>query len=240
MPIYFISDLHLSESQPHITAGFKHFLNSLLLDASALYILGDFFEVWIGDDDTTPFNRDIASELRRVSDKIPVYFQHGNRDFLLGSQYAEQCGMKLLKESEILEFGNHRALLMHGDQLCTDDVDYMAFRNMVRDPLWQHGFLDKTLSERRAIATQLRSQSKSMAAEKADDIMDVNQNSVVEALRANHVVLMIHGHTHRPDVHHFEIDNRQATRIVLGDWYQRGYYLKMTENDFELIHFPLP
>lgn len=240
MPIYFISDLHLSETHPQITSGFKLFLRDYLMDASALYILGDFFEVWIGDDNETSFNQEIAEELRGVSKNIPVYFQHGNRDFLLGAQYAKQCGMQLLAEKEILQYGENRALLMHGDQLCTDDLDYMAFRNMVRNPDWQRIFMQKSLDERRNIAAQMRSQSKSMAAEKAEEIMDVNPNAVIDALKEAGLTLLIHGHTHRPKVHHLKVDDHDATRVVLGDWYQKGFYLKMTETDFELMQFPLP
>lgn len=225
-PTLFISDLHLDPRRPAITTLFQRFLTERASAAGALYILGDLFEAWIGDDDDSALAADIASALSALSRRgVPVYFVHGNRDFLLGERYAAACGMTLLAETTVIDLYGTPTLLMHGDTLCTDDVAYQAFRTQVRSPLWQAAMLSKPLAERRALAAQLRSESAQATQQKGEYIMDANADTVRHVLRAHGVQRLIHGHTHRPAVHHFDLDGAPAERIVLGDWYEQGSVL---------------
>ena len=222
----FISDLHLDENRPQIVELFKQFLRGEARRAKALYILGDLFESWIGDDEDSSLAREVANELAAVRDaNVATWFMHGNRDFLLGADYAGRAGMTLLRDPTVIELDGERTLLMHGDTMCTDDVDYQRFRTLVRDPQWQTQFLSRPLADRRAFAEQARGESRRQTAMKANEIMDVNQDAVVSALREHGVDRLIHGHTHRPAVHRFSVDGRAVERIVLGDWYEQGSVL---------------
>ena len=245
MATYLISDLHLDESRPDITRAFFQFLEGPAAGAEALYILGDFFEVWIGDDDDAPLAADVARQLKRYSDRgTAVYLMHGNRDFLLGEGYARRCGATLLPDPSLVTLAGKPVLLMHGDSLCTLDKEYMAFRQQARNPQWQHALLAKPLDERRQIAAQIRSVSKSMNSSKAEDIMDVTPDEVLQVMRDHAVHTLIHGHTHRPARHKLSIDGEPAERIVLGDWGDLGWCIKAEDDDggvnkgLELIHWP--
>ena len=231
MSSLFISDLHLDQARPQIVDLYTRFLNQEARNAQALYILGDLFESWIGDDDDSALAQQVAAATRAVRDNgVPVFFMHGNRDFLLGADYAARAGMILLTDPTIVELGGERVLLMHGDTLCTDDVDYQKFRALVRNPEWQRQFLSKPLSERRAFAAQARGESRKQTAMKAAEIMDVNQAAVEAALREHGVRRMIHGHTHRPATHRFDLDGQSAERVVLGDWYEHSSVLRAAQS----------
>ena len=223
-----ISDLHLEEERPELTRAFLQFLEHETPQASALYILGDFFNVWIGDDDDRPLNAQISAALRQQADAgLAVYLMHGNRDFLLGERFATAAGVRLIADPKVLEHGKHRYLLMHGDQLCTRDTGYLAFRTKVRDPAWQQAFLASPLAERRAFAEQARATSKSMSSNKPEDIMDVSQDAVEAVLAEHDCDSLIHGHTHRPDIHEFAVAGKEQRRIVLGDWGKALWYLAL-------------
>lgn len=223
MATLFISDLHLDETRPRLVEAFEDFLATQAGGAQALYILGDLFESYIGDDDDAPLNARVARATRKLRDAgVTVYFMHGNRDFLLGRDYAERAGMTLLDDPSVIELSGERVLLAHGDTLCTDDVEYLKFRALARDPAWQRAFLAKPLGERRAFAAQARGESRKHTASAKPEIMDVNQSAVEAAMRAHGVRRLIHGHTHRPATHHFDVDASPAERIVLGDWYEQA------------------
>ncbi|HET7921908.1 MAG TPA: UDP-2,3-diacylglucosamine diphosphatase [Gammaproteobacteria bacterium] len=222
MATLFISDLHLDAARPHITSLFLDLLAGAARRAESLYILGDFFEAWIGDDDPDPHPARVMAALADYHALgIPVYFMHGNRDFLIGSGFADKTGCQLLHEPTVLDLHGTPTLLLHGDSLCTDDAAYQQFRSMVRNPDWQRAFLAKPLTERRALAAQARAESRAQTAAKAADIMDANQDAVEDILRKYGVNRLIHGHTHRPAVHRFVSDGQPRTRIVLGDWYEQ-------------------
>jgi UDP-2,3-diacylglucosamine hydrolase len=222
----FISDLHLDEARPGIVDEFERFVRGEARQAAALYILGDLFESWIGDDDDGALPARVAAALSDLAGRgVPIRFMHGNRDFLLGEDYARRCGMTLLADPAVIDLGRERVLLMHGDTLCTDDVEYQKFRTLVRDPRWQSGFLDKPLAERRAFAANARDASRRHTSAAKPEIMDVNAIAVADAMRSHGVARMIHGHTHRPATHRFEIDGQRAERIVLGDWYEQSSVL---------------
>ena len=227
MTTLFISDLHLDEARPHILDEFARLLREAR-GAEALYILGDLFESWIGDDDDSALAARVAVDLRALSESgVRVSFMHGNRDFLLGEEYAQRAGMRVLPDPTVVELQGERVLLMHGDTLCTDDVAYQKFRSLVRNPEWQRAFLAKPLQERRAFAAAARAESRRQTAGKDAEIMDVNQQAVESALRAHGVRRMIHGHTHRPATHRFELDGGTAQRIVLGDWYEQSSVIRI-------------
>ena len=228
MATLFISDLHLDETRPHIVDLFTKFLAGEAREAAALYILGDLFESWIGDDGDSALALRVAAETRALRDSgVPVYFMHGNRDFLLGARYAARAGMTLLPDPTIIELEGERVLLMHGDTLCTDDIDYQKFRTLVRDPGWQRQFLAKSLSERRAFAAQARGESRKHTSKARPAIMDVNPAAVETMMRAHGVRRLIHGHTHRPATHQLNLDGNAAERIVLGDWYEQSSVLRV-------------
>lgn len=235
----FISDLHLAPERPEITQAFFDFLDTTAQGADALYILGDFFNAWLGDDDDTPEFLDIKAKLAAFSQATPTYFMHGNRDFLVGEQFAHATGMNLLPEPYLISLNQTPTLLVHGDSLCTKDQEYMAFRQMVRNQDWQQMVLAKPLEERKALAKQLRDTSQSMNSLKADDIMDVTPEEVVKLMAEQRVTRLIHGHTHRPARHHLTVDNQQAERIVLGDWESKGWYVKADGNKLELLSFSI-
>ena len=239
MATLFISDLHLDPDRPDITAQALELLRSEAAGARALYILGDLFEAWVGDDDPEPEKRKVIAALKSLSEGgLPCYFMRGNRDFLVGDGFAAESGCRLLEDPTVADMYGTPVLLMHGDTLCTDDVEYQAFRRAVRDPRWQAGMLARPLEERLAVARQLREQSAASMAGKAEEIMDVNQDAVVAAMRAHGVYTMVHGHTHRPAVHRFTVDGHDAVRIVLGDWYEQGSVLAWDEDGFDLRTLP--
>ena len=230
MSSLFISDLHLDPSRPQITDLFERYLASdRVRQADALYILGDLVEAWIGDDDDAELPRRIATIIRAVRDAgIPVYFMVGNRDFLLGEAFAQRAGMTLLDDGTVHDIQGTPTLLMHGDVLCTDDLAYQAVRRQVRNPAWQAQILSMPLDARRALAAKAREDSRAHTGSTMESIMDVNADAVATALRDAGVTRLIHGHTHRPAIHHFELDGQQAERIVLGDWYEQGSVLRVT------------
>jgi UDP-2,3-diacylglucosamine hydrolase len=230
-----ISDLHLDDARPHIVEDFERFCADEARTADALYILGDLFEAYIGDDDDALLNVRIASALRGVADAgVPVHFIVGNRDFLLGEAYARRCGMDILDDGVVIDLYGTPTLILHGDVLCTDDAAYLAFRRQVRDPAWQAAFLARPLTERRAFAAQARDASRAHTSQTDMAIMDVNQHAVENALRQAGVTHMIHGHTHRPAIHDFTLDGKPAQRIVLGDWYEQGSVLRVTPDSVDL------
>lgn len=238
MATLFISDLHLSQERPAITELFIRFLQQQAQSAEALYILGDLFEVWLGDDMILPDYQDAISSLKTLTDSgVPVYIMYGNRDFLMREQFEVLTGATLIHEPCVIEMNKQPTLLLHGDTLCTDDTRYQKLRSMVRNPQWQDEVLAKTPQERLELARQLRDTSKVETAEKDNTIMDVNQKAVEQAMRDNQVLKLIHGHTHRPGFHNFRLDNQDAERIVLGDWYESGNYLCCDERGCELIEF---
>ncbi|MGJ0481047.1 UDP-2,3-diacylglucosamine diphosphatase [Pantoea agglomerans] len=231
----FIADLHLCQEEPAITAGFVHFLQREAPHCDALYILGDLFEAWIGDDDPNPLHKQIASALRALP--VPVYFIHGNRDFLIGRRFARASGMTLLPEEQVLTLYGHRLLIMHGDTLCTDDAGYLRFRAKVHNPWIQRLFLALPLWIRKRIAARMRADSKQANQHKSQTIMDVNQDTVAAAMLRQQVPLLIHGHTHRPAIHTLSLQGETAQRAVLGAWHSRGSMIQLDASGIQLIHF---
>lgn len=235
MPTLFISDLHLDDARPHIVDLFEHFLEGEARRAEALYILGDLFEAYIGDDDDAPLPARVASGLKALSESgVPVYFIAGNRDFLLGEDYARRAGITILDDGVVVDLYGTPTLLLHGDTLCADDAAYLAFRKQVRNPAWQRQFLAQPLAARRAFAQQARNASREHTSQTAMTIMDVNQHAVEIALRDAQVERMIHGHTHRPAIHDFASGGASAQRIVLGDWYEQGSVLRVETGTVKL------
>lgn len=230
MTTLFISDLHLDASRPQITRTFVEFVHDEAARAKALYILGDLFEAWIGDDAGDETSDAVADALAGLHARgVPVFFIHGNRDFLLGDAYARRARMTLLPDGSVVDVDGERILLMHGDTLCTDDAPYQAFRAQSHAPAWQRAFLARPIEQRRAFAAQARAESARYTRSVADAITDVNGAAVIAALRAHGVRRMIHGHTHRPARHAMTVDGRPAERIVLGDWYEQGSILRCSE-----------
>lgn len=239
MSTLFISDLHLSHQVPNLVAAFYDFLQTTALGAERLYILGDFFDAWIGDDEDAPLAEEIKQHLHQFSSDCPTFFLHGNRDFLIGEQFAKDTGVTLLPETAVIDLYGRATLLMHGDTLCTHDEEYMHFRAMVHSPQWQQQVLALPLPQRRQMAADLRNKSQSMNAVKAEDIMDVTPSEVARVMGEHKVDLLIHGHTHRPAVHKLHINNNPAERWVLGDWHQRGWYIEANASGMELVRFPI-
>lgn len=229
----FISDLHLDAKRPELLAALGAFCKNIASQADALYVLGDLFEAWIGDDDDAPLvGETIACFAQLQASGTDLFFMRGNRDFLLGSAFAERCGGTLLEDDEaLIHCAHHGAVLLHGDTLCTDDKEYQAFRAHIRAPQSQQQLLSKPLPERRAIAKQLREKSGESMSNKAADIMDVNAAAVAEAFQRNGVELMIHGHTHRPAIHALGND---CKRVVLGDWHSEYQYAELDQSGIEL------
>ena len=239
MSTLFIADLHLDDSRPQITSLFEQYLaGDEVRHADALYILGDLVEAWIGDDDDAELPQRIARATRAVRDTgIPVYFMVGNRDVLLGEAFAEHAGFTLLDDGAVHDLYGTPTLLMHGDALCTDDVAYQAVRRNVRTPEWKAQVLAMSLDARRAFAAKAREDSRAHTGSTQETIMDVNADAVAEAMRNADAKHLIHGHTHRPAVHRFELDGQAAERIVLGDWYEQGSVLRVTPEGRELRAF---
>jgi UDP-2,3-diacylglucosamine hydrolase len=235
MTTLFISDLHLDDQRPETTATLLAFLSDEAPGADALYILGDLFEYWLGDDVPPGCAKQVAGALLSlVKGGVPCFLMHGNRDFLLGESFAEQSGVQLLPEEYIADLYGEPVLLMHGDTLCIDDVSYQQFRKMVRNPAWQSDFLSKSPGERLQIARQARDESSVHKSKVGMAIMDVNPTAVGAAFKRHNVSRMIHGHTHRPATHQLEANGTSVERIVLGDWYTQGSVLRVKAGRFEL------
>jgi len=225
----FISDLHLDESRPGIVEQFEKFLEKVAPGADALYILGDLFEYWVGDDSIAmPFPARIAARLKAAAARVPIRFMHGNRDFIAAAGFAAGTGASLIADPTEIDLYGARTLLMHGDTLCTDDAAYQAFRTTVRDPRWQAAALARPIAERIAIAQDMRLKSEGAKQGKAMAIMDVAPAAVEQAFRESGCTQMIHGHTHRPARHVHRVDGTDRIRWVLADWYERGSYLEAT------------
>lgn len=218
----FISDCHLDPGRPEIGAALLDFLRVRAVGASRLYILGDLFEVWLGDDDPADEHAEVIATLQRLARNCNLYFMRGNRDFLVGEQFAERIDMTLLDEPQSLGFGKSRAVLLHGDVMCTDDHEYQQFRAMVRNPAWMAAAMAKPLAERRQMAAQMRADSKVAMLGKSSEIMDVNPDAVQQCFAENSADIIIHGHTHRPAIHRY---GSGRNRIVLGDWSAEPSYL---------------
>ncbi len=231
----FISDLHLSADRPAITALLLDFLQERAARAQALYVLGDLFEVWLGDDAIHPAYQPVLQAFRALAGGgMPVAVLHGNRDFLLGQTFEQLSGCRLIADPTLIELNGEPTLLMHGDTLCTDDVEYQQFRAHVRNPETQRQFLAMGIEQRIAMARQFRDASRERTSHKASAIMDVNQQAVANVMRRHGVRQLIHGHTHRPAVHDFTLDGQPARRIVLGDWYEQGSVLVCDETGCRL------
>jgi UDP-2,3-diacylglucosamine hydrolase len=234
--ILFISDLHLSLEKRQITQRFLNFLKARAINAEALYILGDLFDAWIGDDDFTPPNNIIRKQLKQLTDSgTRVYLQQGNRDFLLGQRFCEETGVTLLDDHVVINLSGVQTLLMHGDLLCTDDLPYQAFRIKAHSPEWQQNVLAKPLLLRLLAARWYRLRSYFHKRGKSQDIMDVNQNTVIDTMRSYNCFRLIHGHTHRPNIHNFEIDGATAQRFVLSAWYDdKAEVLSWTGSHYQI------
>ncbi|MCK4704856.1 MAG: UDP-2,3-diacylglucosamine diphosphatase [Gammaproteobacteria bacterium] len=235
----FISDLHLAPERPEIIHLFERFVDEVAIHAERLYILGDFLEYWLGDDDEAVGLEKVFQSLKKLSHSgVDVFFMVGNRDFLIGHELAKKCGFKIIDEPFIENINDQATLLMHGDSLCTDDMAYQSFRAVVRNKAWQDDVLAKPLEEREQLARSMRQQSEQANSEKTEAIMDVNQDAVIATMQQHSVNLLIHGHTHRQAIHDFEINKQPVKRIVLGDWYKKGCYLRLSDiTEPELISF---
>ena len=240
MRTLFVSDLHLDPARPEITRQFGRFLDGEARGADALYILGDLFEAWVGDDDPSETGAFVAERLRALASAgVPVYFQRGNRDFLIGGAWARRAGVTILPDPAVILLESRPVLLMHGDLLCTDDTAYQAFRAQTRDPAWQAQFLAQPLAARLAFAAQARAASQARQGElrqagTMETITDVSPDTVTSLLDTYGVDTLIHGHTHRPAVHALDVGGRQCRRIVLGDWYEQGSVLRVEDGRYQL------
>ena len=240
MPTLFISDLHLDDARPQVTGLFGRFVDGEARGADALYILGDLFEAWVGDDDPSEAGAYVAAKLRSLADGgVPVFFMRGNRDFLVGPAYADRAGMTLLHDPSVVMLYGRPVLLMHGDTECTDDVAYQQFRAQSRDPRWQAQFLAQPLAARQGFADQARAASRAhqaglREAGAMDAITDVTPATVEATLRRFGIDTLVHGHTHRPAVHDLAVDGRACQRIVLGDWHEQGSVLRVDPSGFNL------
>lgn len=237
---YFIADLHLAQNRPDITACFLHFLENEATQAQTLYILGDLFEAWIGDDDDSAYLATIAKALTTLSKTgTTIYYIHGNRDFLLGERFAKKSAITLLPEVDLIDLYGQEVVIMHGDTLCTRDIAYQKFRKKSRSWWWQSLIKSLPLFVRKKIAADYRKKSAAATSMKSQDIMDVTPSEVVNCLEKYQSQLLIHGHTHRPALHELTANGKKAQRIVLGDWYEQGAWLKVTPSNMELLNHPL-
>ena len=228
MTTLFVSDLHLDEATPNVTAGFMAFIARETPHAAALYILGDLAETWIGDDDDSAGAATVRDALRQAAKQCPTYLMHGNRDFLFGARLAAETGAQLIEDPHVITVAGTRVLLAHGDAYCTADVEYQRARALFRSPQWQRETLARPLAERREMARQLRAQSRAANANKADNIMDVTERELAAVMQTLRCEVMVHGHTHRPGVHDMRMaDGEVARRYVLGDWGTCGWVLRM-------------
>ncbi|WP_372626316.1 UDP-2,3-diacylglucosamine diphosphatase [Arsukibacterium sp.] len=239
----FIADLHLAADRPDITAAFLQFLSEKAIAADALYILGDLFEVWIGDDNPEPLLDTVATALAALSKTVPIYFIHGNRDFVLRQQYAHRAGMQLLPQQQVIDLYGTPTLIMHGDSLCTMDIAYQRFRKWWNQPWWQWMLLKTPLTFRQGIAAKARRKSAAnkarYAAQQQVQIMDVTPEEVPRVMANAGVLKLIHGHTHRPAVHQVDVNGKPGERYVLGDWYSQSSYLTVSPDNWQLVFTPL-
>lgn len=236
MSVLFISDLHLSPERPEVTRAFLRFLKSRASSAEALYVLGDLFEAWIGDDDPSDLALEVQSAFARLSNSgVALYVQQGNRDFLLGKRFAANTGAVMLGDETVIEHWGQRALVMHGDSLCTDDIDYQRFRRKSRNPLYKWCLRALPLKRRQKLASDWRARSRAANSNKPSAIMDVNSDAVDRVMQKHGVSLLIHGHTHRPDQHSVT----RGERLVLGDWDGMGWVIEMDKAGHNLQSFPL-
>lgn len=239
MSTLFVSDLHLEAERPDIADHFLKFLKSDAAEADDLYILGNLFEAWVGDDDPNTHYFTIKRALRKLVDhSVQVYFMHGNRDFMIGSGFANETGIKILKDPHKVTMYGQKVLLSHGDKLCTDDLQGQRVRKMTRDPEWQARMLARPLKDRLRMAFEARRQSLEQTINQSLEIIDVNQDTVVEVMRKNKVDVLLHGHTHRPAVHEVDLGGRKAKRIVLGDWHQQGSVVRWDSRGPKLEALP--
>lgn len=238
--ILLISDLHLEEERPDITRAFLRFLQTRASQAEALYILGDFFEAWIGDDAMTPYQRTIAQALRQVADGgTRIFLMHGNRDFMIGTRFCREAGCTLLADPSRVVLAGHPVVLMHGDSLCTRDEAYMRMRRILRNPVVLWILRHLPLATRHKLARKLRSESRTQTRQKAAEITDVTPEEIPRLLAEQGVPTLIHGHTHRPAVHELQVGGLPAQRIVLGDWDRQGWALEVDEQGFRQAPFAL-
>ena len=235
----FISDLHLAPERPEMIRLFERFVDDVAVHADTLYILGDFVEYWIGDDDKAVGIEPVFAALDRLHQAgTMIRLMHGNRDFLIGQKLARRYHFDVIDDPYIGNFSDQPAMLMHGDLLCTDDLAYQNYRRKARSKTVQRIFLLLPLFLRERIAQSLRGTSEKATSDKPADIMDVNQQTVEETMRKAGINILIHGHTHKPGIHEFELDGKKVKRIVLGDWYKDGNYLRINDNrEFELVKF---
>ena len=240
MTTLFVSDLHLHDSRPAITALFLDFLREQAARSDALYVLGDLFEAWLGDDASDALAQQVRGALATLrTGGVPVYLMRGNRDFLFGHRFAAETGATLLPDPCVVSLYGEPTLLMHGDLLCSEDLAYLAFRAQVRDPAWQDGFLARPLAEREEFAARARAASSErqaglQAAGELETITDVTPATVADTMARYGVRRMIHGHTHRPAIHSLRVGGRPAQRIVLGDWYEQGSVLRVSPDGYAL------
>ena len=236
MKLGFISDLHLSENTPSVTQGFFEFLKTAAQELSHLYILGDLFEAWVGDDDDSQHAMSVMQKINHATrNGLEIFFIHGNRDFLCGQKFAEQSNLTLLPDPFFLNFFDQKIALSHGDNFCTEDLEYIKFKKEVRSEKWQQEFLQKPLDDRLNIASNMRDASQKNNSNKDISIMDVTPNAIQEFFAEHRIDLLIHGHTHRPNTHQIN----SGTRIVLGDWHKTGWCLMLDEQQQELKEFTL-
>ena len=239
MATLFISDLHLEAERPDIAKQFLEFMEKEARECEELYILGDLFEAWVGDDDPNTHYFTIKRSLRKLVDRgVPVYFMHGNRDFMVGREFSNETGAKILADPYRVDMYGRKVLLSHGDLLCTDDIQYQKVRKMTRDPEWQAKMRAKPLKERLRIAAEARRHSLEQTINMSLEIMDVNQQAVEKMIREHNVDVLLHGHTHRPAVHTVDLGNRKAQRIVLGDWYRQGSVVRWDSRGPRLESMP--
>lgn len=239
----FIADLHLAADRPDITTAFLRFLQQQAVNADALYILGDLFEVWIGDDNPEPLLDTVATALTTLSQQVPIYFIHGNRDFILRQGYASRAGMQLLPQQQVIDLYGTPTLIMHGDSLCTLDIAYQKFRKWWNQPWWQWLLLKTPLAFRQRLAAKARRKSaehkEHYAQQQQPQIMDVTPSEVPRVMAEYGVTRLIHGHTHRPAVHQVDINGLPGERYVLGDWYSQSSYLMVSAEKWDLVFTPL-
>ncbi|HEU0153969.1 MAG TPA: UDP-2,3-diacylglucosamine diphosphatase [Arenimonas sp.] len=241
MTVLFVSDLHLDAARPAITRLFLDFLAGEARQAEALYVLGDLFEAWVGDDDPGEPGASVCAAMKALADSgVPVFLMRGNRDFLYGPAMAARCGATLLPDPCVVDLHGVPTLLMHGDLLCTDDLAYQAFRRQVRDPAWQATFLAQPLAARQAFAAQARAASQQHQQGVSEAITDVAAAAVEDVMTRHGVTRLVHGHTHRPAIHALDVAGRPAQRIVLGDWYDQGSVLRLDGDGLRLDALPAP
>jgi UDP-2,3-diacylglucosamine hydrolase len=235
----FVSDVHLDAGAPEAVEQFMEFLRTHAADAEALYILGDLFETWVGDDDPDPAKLRVCEGLRALTaNGVGCFVLHGNRDFLIGRDFCRKTGTRLLADPVVADLDGERVLLTHGDALCTDDHSYQELRSTVRTPGWQRRFLALPVADRELLANQARAGSKNHVSRAVPNIMDVNEDAVSTAYRATRVRRIIHGHTHRPGIHDTAIEGEPAQRLVLGAWYEQGSYIQYDNGRYGLHSLP--